>query len=187
VASSESSARPGRPAQIDRDQIAHAALELIDRIGIDGCTMRAVAGELSVTSMALYRHFANKDELLGQIPDALLTDVCATVLTHTKPMAALEAIACGLADVLVAHPNVAMLFLQPVPGPNMNEAAAHVMGLFAERNVEPTRSFELIRVTVALVVGQVFTSHGGDHRPGIELLLRGIEGSLRRPTQAPAS
>jgi AcrR family transcriptional regulator len=177
--------RPGRPAQIDRGQLVQAALELIDAVGIDGCTMRAVADKVSVTPMALYRHVANKDELMSLIPDTLLSDVAANVLTQSKAMAALKAIAVGLDAVLVAHPHVATLFLQPVPGPNMVAASTHVIDLFARRNVEGDHAFAFIRATVAMAIGQVLTSHGGDHYHGIELLLRGIESSLRQRPSVP--
>jgi AcrR family transcriptional regulator len=160
--------------------MVQAALGVIDRDGIEGCTMRAVAHELGVTPMALYRHVATKDELLAKIPDLLMADVAHRVVQHTRPMAALRAIAVGLDELLTTHSNVATLFLQPVPGGHMTRAAQHVVGLLVARGVTPERAFELIRTTVALVIGQVLTSHGGDHGPGIDLLLNGIENSLRR-------
>ncbi len=52
--------RPGLSA----DAIAAAAIRLADAEGLDAASMARVAAELGVTTMALYRYVANKDELL---------------------------------------------------------------------------------------------------------------------------
>lgn len=58
---------------MDRAAIARAALALADRAGLDAITMAAVAGDLGVTPMALYRHVGDKDGLL----DAVLAELLA--------------------------------------------------------------------------------------------------------------
>jgi TetR/AcrR family tetracycline transcriptional repressor len=57
------------PAPLSSERIARAALELSDREGIEGLSMRRVAGKLGVTPMALYFHFRNKDELIDAVVD----------------------------------------------------------------------------------------------------------------------
>lgn len=59
--------RPGRPARtvISANRILDAALALLERDGLDGLTMRAVARKLRVDPMALYHYFANRDEMLA--------------------------------------------------------------------------------------------------------------------------
>src|SRR2546423_12722759 len=56
-------------APLSSERIARAALELSDREGIEGLSMRRVAGKLGVTPMALYVHFRNKDELIDTVVD----------------------------------------------------------------------------------------------------------------------
>ena len=63
--------RPGRPAVLSRDQVLEAALLLFDAHGVDAVTIRRVAAELGVSPMALYRHVADKDELLLALVDRL--------------------------------------------------------------------------------------------------------------------
>lgn len=53
----------GRVA-LSREVIADAALELIDREGVDGVTMRRLAAELGIGTMTLYGYFRDKEELL---------------------------------------------------------------------------------------------------------------------------
>ena len=63
--------RPGRPASLSRDAVLNAALALFDAEGVDAVTIRRVADALGVSPMALYRHVADKDELLLALIDRL--------------------------------------------------------------------------------------------------------------------
>lgn len=67
--------RRGRPPRLSRERIVEAALALVDRGGIDGLTMRALARELGVDPMAVYRHVRDKDDLLGAMCDQLLVEL----------------------------------------------------------------------------------------------------------------
>lgn len=59
-------------AALDRERIAATAMELIDEIGVDKLTMRAVAARLDVSAMALYHHVEDKGELLRLVGDEVL-------------------------------------------------------------------------------------------------------------------
>ena len=54
-----------------------AAIAIADREGVDALTMRRVGSELGVEGMALYRHVANKDELLESMVDHLVGEIAA--------------------------------------------------------------------------------------------------------------
>ena len=47
-----------------KQQILDCAMEELERTGVQGLSMRAVAGKAGVTPMAIYRHFENRDDLL---------------------------------------------------------------------------------------------------------------------------
>ncbi|MFI6642149.1 TetR/AcrR family transcriptional regulator C-terminal domain-containing protein [Streptomyces sp. NPDC050504] len=53
--------------KIDRAQVADTALRLLNEVGLDGLTLRAIAKELDVKAPALYWHFKNKQELLDEM------------------------------------------------------------------------------------------------------------------------
>ena len=57
-------ARTARRAPLSRERVLRAAVDLADDAGIDAVSMRRLAQELGVVPMALYKHVANKDELL---------------------------------------------------------------------------------------------------------------------------
>jgi AcrR family transcriptional regulator len=64
-----------RPRSLTHAQIAAAALAVIDRAGPDGLSMRAVAGELGVSTMALYRYVEDREHLEGLVADHMLASV----------------------------------------------------------------------------------------------------------------
>jgi len=52
---------------LDRQAVVQAALQLLDREGFEGLTLRRLAKELRVQAPALYWHFTNKQELLDEM------------------------------------------------------------------------------------------------------------------------
>ncbi|MDT5176366.1 MAG: TetR/AcrR family transcriptional regulator, tetracycline repressor protein [Mycobacterium sp.] len=57
---------------LDRERIAATAREMIDEVGVEKLTMRAVAARLDVSAMALYHHVEDKNELLRLVGDDVL-------------------------------------------------------------------------------------------------------------------
>ena len=64
--------RPARRAALSRDRVLHAAVGLADESGIESVSMRKLAETLGVVPMALYKHVANKDELLDGMVDLVI-------------------------------------------------------------------------------------------------------------------
>lgn len=57
---------------LSRETFVDAALELISVSGIEQLSMRKVAARLEVSSMAAYKHFASKEELLAAALDTFI-------------------------------------------------------------------------------------------------------------------
>jgi TetR/AcrR family transcriptional regulator, tetracycline repressor protein len=55
-------------------------LRLLDRVGLDGLTLRKLAAELRVKAPALHWHFKNKQELLDEMATCMLTDAIDEML-----------------------------------------------------------------------------------------------------------
>lgn len=60
---------------LNRDRVLRAAVALADATGIDALSMRRLAQELDVVPMALYKHVANKEELLDGMADAVVGEI----------------------------------------------------------------------------------------------------------------
>lgn len=68
----------GSRATLDRESVLRAGLEIANADGIDAVTFRNLAEALSVTPMALYRHVANKSDLLEGIFELVSSDAAVT-------------------------------------------------------------------------------------------------------------
>ena len=66
---------PGRPARLSRDAIVSAALDLLDGAPGDPLTVGRIANEVGAVPAALYRHFADLDELLDEVLGRVLGGV----------------------------------------------------------------------------------------------------------------
>ena len=51
------------------------ALRLADQGGLESLSMRKLGHELGVEAMALYHHFANKDELIDGMVDLVFAEI----------------------------------------------------------------------------------------------------------------
>jgi AcrR family transcriptional regulator len=60
---------------LTRDRILHAAVALADQGGVESLSMRNLAQALDVVPMALYRHVANKDEMLSGMVDVVVGEI----------------------------------------------------------------------------------------------------------------
>jgi AcrR family transcriptional regulator len=57
---------------LSQQRIVTAALELIDAAGLEAFTTRALGKRLGCEAMAIYNHFASKEELLDAVADRLM-------------------------------------------------------------------------------------------------------------------
>jgi AcrR family transcriptional regulator len=64
-----------RRTPLTRDRVLRAAIALADAGGLESLTMRRLGEELDVGPMALYRHVANKDDMVDGIVDLVFGEV----------------------------------------------------------------------------------------------------------------
>lgn len=60
---------------LTRDRILEEAVDLADRAGLSALTMRRLGAELGVEAMSLYKHVANKDEILDGIIEIVIGEI----------------------------------------------------------------------------------------------------------------
>lgn len=68
---------PASRVPLDRARVLGASIALADRDGFDALSMRALASELGVVPMALYKHVTDKDDLVGGMIDTLVAGYAA--------------------------------------------------------------------------------------------------------------
>ena len=60
---------------LTKDRVLRTAVALADQGGVEALSMRKLAQALDVVPMALYRHVANKDELLNGLVDVVVGEI----------------------------------------------------------------------------------------------------------------
>ncbi|KDN23434.1 TetR/AcrR family transcriptional regulator C-terminal domain-containing protein [Amycolatopsis rifamycinica] len=59
---------------LTRQDIARSGLKLLNEVGLNGLTLRLIAGDLGVKAPALYWHMKNKQELLDEMATQMYRD-----------------------------------------------------------------------------------------------------------------
>lgn len=87
-------------------------MRLLDKVGLDGLTLRKLAADLHVQAPALYWHFKNKQELLDEMASWVLTDAIEEILPGQQgdwPDWAMH-LGYGIRRTLLRHRDGAKMF-----------------------------------------------------------------------------
>ncbi|GLW34116.1 TetR family transcriptional regulator [Actinoplanes regularis] len=106
-------ARPTTPL-LSRKSIRAAALEIVDREGLDGLSMRKLATSLNVSAPALYFHYPTKEQLLDDVASEIMEKVDVGAFAQGW-RAGLLGWARSYRAALAEHPNI-VPFLAHGPG-----------------------------------------------------------------------
>jgi AcrR family transcriptional regulator len=106
------------PPALSRETVVEAALQLVDTQGFDALTMRSLAAELGVVPMALYRHVADKRDLVDAVLDRAMARVELPAVDSPWRDSMVK-LARSVRWTLLAHPGmVAPLLAEPRIGFN---------------------------------------------------------------------
>jgi TetR/AcrR family transcriptional regulator, tetracycline repressor protein len=130
---------PGRPP-VPLDRIVETALQIVDEAGADALSMRTLAQRLNSGTATLYRHFANRSDLVGQVIDRVFGEVEYDTAGNRSPswQETCKSFARKTFDVLRRHPNVAPLLIERIPiGPNAMAGREKIIALLLDSGFEP--------------------------------------------------
>src|SRR5579859_1265514 len=100
--------------------ILSAARLLLDEGGAGTVSMRKVADKVGVTAMAIYRHFPDREALLGELANQGFAEMARTTLALTAEGSLLErmdALSQNFVDFGLNHPHLfELMFLARRPG-----------------------------------------------------------------------
>lgn len=154
--SAEHNPRPrGRPPSRSLDDVVKAAVACIRKDGLDALTIRAVAERLGSSPMALYRHVADRDELVARSIDHVVSKIelppHPTRARDRGPW--LTDMAVAARAVLIRYPGVAEQLLVMGPtgehGYEMMDRICHVLADTGREPEEVAFAYTWLMVTVA--------------------------------------
>lgn len=176
-ASSPARARRG----LTRGQIVERALDIADREGLDAVSVRRVASELGVTSMALYRHVKDKNDLLSAMLEAVMANVDLTAgIAPTMPWQdQLRRLLRNGADALTARPAILSLQIayQGPLTPTIVRPLESALSILLEGGFSPEVAVSLARTTTILLAGLLLLLGPG---PGASIPDAQLEVARRR-------
>jgi AcrR family transcriptional regulator len=118
VDTSTAKARRGR-RPVTRDDVLVAALDLVDREGLDELSLRKLAADLDVETMSLYKRVANKEDLLAGIAGLIWGEVAAAAPPQDDWGAWLRSLGHAIRAAIRNHPRAVPLIgtieVFPVP------------------------------------------------------------------------
>jgi AcrR family transcriptional regulator len=163
---SASPRRTRRPRGSLSPELILDAAEAVAAQGFDALTMRAVAARLDAVPMALYNHFATKEQLV----DALLDRVLSRFVPDPSSgdwIEDLRAFARAHRRLLTGHAwAVAPLFTQPNPGLGAVRIGEHVLGILDRGGLAKDRSVAVFSGLIALNYGWSSFTAARDLDPG---------------------
>jgi AcrR family transcriptional regulator len=140
-----------------RDQIVRAALELVDEVGLDAFTTRALTDRLGVQRGALYWHVKSKRELLTAVSE-LVTRPVFDDMDETEGDWAdgYTVFAHRLREVMLAHRDGARLIAGHIqPRPEMVRRLEANLARLAEQGVPPELGARFGDTIASYVTGYV--------------------------------
>jgi AcrR family transcriptional regulator len=109
--------RAPRRVPLSRERVLDAAIKLADQGGLESLSMRRLGQELGVEAMAVYYHFANKDEVIDGIVDIVFSQIDLPA-SGVDWKSAMRQRAVSLRDVLLRHRwAIGLMESRRKPGP----------------------------------------------------------------------
>jgi AcrR family transcriptional regulator len=144
------------------ERIVSAAIEIIDRDGLVGLSMRTLAIELDTGTATLYRYVQSKEEVLVEALDAVLGEI--QLPEEFSPTSSwrsqVATMANALRDGLLAHPNVTPLLAGSVPiGPNALVGREAMLAVLLNAGFEPSLAARMYLAIVHYVIGFVLAEN----------------------------
>ena len=150
---------PGQRAGLTREAVLAGAYKLLVERGLDGLTMRGLAGRLGVAPNALYSHVASKTALIDDLLDEVLAEVHAPDpdAPDGAPSAydGLAKIMASTYQVLLDHPDLVPLYLarQGARGANARRLGQVMFAYLARAGVTGRQAHEARRVLIVYTIG----------------------------------
>ena len=117
-------------AALNRDRVLAGAVALADAVGLEGFTIRKLAGQLDVKPMTIYHHVANKEAIVDGMVDLVFGEIdLPPEALDWKPAVRRRAVSARA--VLARHPWAPPLMeSRTTPGPHTLRHHDAVIGCF---------------------------------------------------------
>ncbi|WP_176489163.1 TetR family transcriptional regulator [Rhizorhabdus dicambivorans] len=139
---------------IDKGEIVRAALDILRVQGLDAVSTRKLAEVLKVRGPALYHHYKNKQELLGDMANAIVSVPVASIDPSLPWDAWSAAFAVAVRKAILPYPDGARLLIAAWPSNEMREQTIpRIEAPLIAAGFNPERSHEVTFLIASAVIG----------------------------------
>lgn len=151
-----------RPRSLTPDTVAAAALAVVDRDGLAALTMRAVAAELGMGTMSLYRYVRDRDELEGLLVDRIARAIDPEPPARASWRESLAVLVERAHQAVRSHPSlVPLLLTRRHASTGALRWGEAMMRALSEGGFEGARRVVAFRTLLSYVMGAVQVEHFG--------------------------
>ncbi|MGI9164684.1 MAG: TetR/AcrR family transcriptional regulator [Mycobacterium sp.] len=155
---------PAVRAPLDRARISSTARAMIDEVGVEKLTMRAVAARLDVSAMALYHHVEDKDELLRLVGDDILGRIALPEPDSGDWRDLFTSVSMAAVDALLEVPGLSSVLLSSKLLPNARELVKFCIYQFERSGLSPQAAQEVYAGVQTLVLGRLLIEENTNFR-----------------------
>ncbi len=146
--------RPGPEPRFSREELARRALAILDAQGPEGLTMRALAAELGMGTMALYRYFPSKRELMDAAVEIAAPQIELPDLGAGDWKQQLGSLARELFDAGLRHPSLAReRFGRPLTSPTAMRVTDAAIALLLRAGLSNSEAVAAFKALLFFTVG----------------------------------
>lgn len=132
------------------------ALQIVDEEGADALSMRTLAQRLESGTATLYRHFANRSEVIARVVDRVFGEVELSTgeLAAKGWQRACESFAQAMFEVFRRHPNVTPLLNEQAPiGPAAMAQRERLLAILLDNGFTPQLAARSYATVARYVLG----------------------------------
>lgn len=148
-----------RAPGLSRERIVAAALKLLDEEGLEALSMRSLGKRLDAGATSMYRHVANRNELIELVVDEVYAEVEVPDAAGGEGWRASTAAAArSLRDMALRHPWVTGVLGQiglSYLGPNLSRVSERLLAVLGGAGLDPREADHAVSAITAYVVGMV--------------------------------
>lgn len=139
---------------------------MIDEVGVDKLTMRAVAARLDVSAMALYHHVEDREELLRLVGDDVLGNVHLPNPDAGDWRELFTSVSMAALDALLEIPGLSSVLLSSKLLPNARRLVKFCIHQFERSGLTHQEAQEVYAGVQTLVIGRLLIEENANFRMG---------------------
>jgi len=150
----------GPARTLDHTTITDAAIAIADQDGLGAVSMRKIAGRMDHSTMSLYRHVGNKDDLVELMYDAVLGELTLPTAPTGNWRADVTGLVRDLRRLHHRHPWIGPLGHRPTLGPNSIRVLEYALACVDGLGLETDGMLDVVSTALAFTRGFVQSELG---------------------------